>query len=447
MGLGLHGGGVATARFCCAHGAEVTVTDLRAEEDLADSIEALSDCSIRYVLGRHERGDFASADIVFKNPAVPRTSRFLSDVNRVETDISFFLALHRGPVYGITGTKGKSTTASALHSIVSAQDASARLGGNITLSPLTFADDLNGDEPIVLELSSFQLGDLGLTPAGKTGEVPRLAVAVVTNVLADHQDYYPSMEAYASDKTWVFRGQRHDSWVLLSADDPYSSGFVPPFPNRCIRISGEQPVGTVRLPEMLGGNEVVVVPEEVRVRGVHQRLNLLFAGVSAVAAGVDLALIRERIASFPGLPHRLEHVGSIDGVAYYNDSAATIADASLAAVRSFHERVHLIAGGSDKGLSLDLFANISDTVASLHLLAGSAAPQIVTTVRAAGGSFSGPHTSLSGAMDAARNAAKPADVVLLSPGCASFGMFRNEFDRGDQFRSLVRAMAAMTDTE
>ncbi len=195
MGLGAHGGGVSTARYCAQSGADVTVTDLRAAEALTQSLRQLDGLPIRYVLGEHREEDFRDTDLVVKNPAVPRTSPYLKYAHRIETDISLFLNQHRGEIYAITGTKGKSTTATALHFILSADDPSARLGGNIAVSPLSFAAELTGTEAVVLELSSFQLGDLLLTPPGRRGQLPRFAIAAVTNLLHDHQDYYGSMDA------------------------------------------------------------------------------------------------------------------------------------------------------------------------------------------------------------------------------------------------------------
>lgn len=447
MGLGAHGGGIATARYCAEHGAEVTVTDLQRPDLLRPSVEQLAEHPIRFVLGEHREEDFRRADIVVKNPAVPRHSSYLGHAARIETDISIFLAVHRGPVLAVTGTKGKSTAASALHHILREDDPAVRLGGNITVSPLSFADQLTGDEMVVLELSSFQLGDLLLTPRGRSGELPPFAVSMVTNLLADHQDYYTSMEAYAADKKIVFQNQRATDWVILSADDAWSRSFVPPHAQRSVRVTAGEPAPGVEAwtsgesSWLRRGDDLIeLVPETLRVQGRHQRTNVLFAAVAACLSGVDAAKIRERAAEFPGIPHRLEHVGTVNGVRYYNDSAATIPDAAAAAVEGFSEPVHLIAGGSDKGLALDAFAGISSRVATVHLLEGAATRQLLPLLHSAGRAFTGPHPSLADALAAAASAARSGDVVLLSPGCASFGMFRNEFDRGDQFRELVRSL-------
>jgi UDP-N-acetylmuramoylalanine--D-glutamate ligase len=185
---------------------------------------------------------------------------------------------------------------------------------------------------------------------------------------------------------------------------------------------------------------VKLVPRETTVVGQHLRTNLLFAAVAAYLVGMDEEVVRRRSREFSGIPHRLELIDTVDGIRYYNDSAATIPEATAAAVAGLDGRIHLIAGGSDKKLSLDAFLTIAREVTSLHLLAGSATERIVSLLGAARAPFTGPHDSLEAACAAAAAVARNGDAVLLSPGCASFGMFRNEFDRGNQFRALVNSL-------
>ena len=224
MGLGVNGGGLATALFFARRGAAVTVTDLRGPEALAPSIAALADLPVRFVLGRHDEVDFASADLVIKNPAVRADSPFLAAARArgvpVETDLSVFLSMVRNPVIAVTGTKGKSTTASAIHHVLHRVAPGARLGGNITVSPLDFIDALGPADPVVLELSSWQLGDL----AGRG--VLRPLVSVLTVLLPDHLDRYPGMDAYVEDKKAIFREQEPGQHAVLNHDDPRQAGFA-----------------------------------------------------------------------------------------------------------------------------------------------------------------------------------------------------------------------------
>jgi UDP-N-acetylmuramoylalanine--D-glutamate ligase len=301
---------------------------------------------------------------------------------------------------------------------------------------------------VVLELSSFQLGDLLLTPMVGDDAFPRFGLRMVTNVLPDHQDYYESMETYAADKAIIFRSQQAGDWVVLSADDPYSRQYAPPLADRTIRLTSgpragcngvlHDGIGELDLPEGAGRSRVEVVPADIRLVGDHQKMNLLYAATGAALLGMDAAFIRERVASFPGVPHRLELVRTLSGVDYYNDSASTIVEATLAAVGAFDRPIRLIAGGSDKGLPLQSFVRVARTVTRLELLSGSGSDRIAGELRKDGLTFGGPHDSLAEALGVARSGAVAGDVVLLSPGCASFGMFQNEFDRGDQFRDLVQ---------
>ena len=444
MGLGAHGGGAATARYCARHGADVTVTDLRNEKELRSSLEALSDVPARYVLGRHDPDDFGRADVVFKNPAVRRTAPLLARARRIETDLSLFLSCVPGPVLGVTGTKGKSTTASAIHHLLSGPHPGARLGGNITVSPLGFLDELNHGQPVVLELSSFQLGDLRLTGTWNEAPLPALDVAVITNLLPDHQDYYGSMEDYALDKATVFANQPSGSWAIAPTDGPFAHLWAPGHPRSLRVTAASDPTGR---PRIAGPSDIVDrwddLVGEFPVPGAHSRRNAWLAALAASVFGVPRQTIRDRLASFPGVPHRLERVAAIGNVKFVNDSAATIAEASLAAVLSFSEPIHLIAGGSDKGLSVASFEEIARSVHSLYLLAGTGTDRIVDLLRDRGCRFAGPYGTLEDAVTAASaSASRSGDpaVVLLSPGCASFGMFAHEFERGDRFRSIVRGL-------
>lgn len=186
MGLGLNGGGLSSARFFASKGAQVTVTDMKSEKELAPSIEALADFpGIRFVLGTHELSDFSGADMVIKNPGVKLAgNRFLENARSIETDISVFLRLSAAPILAVTGSKGKSSTVSALYHGLKKTGYPAFLGGNITVSPLTFLEETDASTPVVLELSSWQLSDL----RGRNLLKPR--IALITPVMSDHQNWY-----------------------------------------------------------------------------------------------------------------------------------------------------------------------------------------------------------------------------------------------------------------
>jgi len=447
MGLGLNGGGLASTLYFARRGAEVTVTDLRTEDVLAPTLEALSGVRVRYVLGRHDEADFRDADVVVKNPAVRAGNPYLALARRIETDLSIFLASLDNPVYAVTGSKGKSTTATALHRIVEAVDPRSRLGGNITVSPLTFLDDLAPGAPVILELSSWQLADLH----GRGVLRPR--VAAVTNLLWDHMNAYPNQEAYAADKAVVFEDQSADGWTLLPFDDRWGSWFAPRTPGRVAwvgrgALSALPPAdGRFSVTEGRGlwkahgsDQEAVLLPTDLLVPGAAFRHNCLAAAALAVLAGVDPRGIPDALAGFAGVEHRLERFAVRRGVAWYNDTTATIPEAAAASASSFDVPVHWIAGGTDKNLEFDAFEALKTPPASLILLRGSATDRMLPVFRAKGWTWFGPFDGLEAAVDCAASRAQAGDVVLLSPGAASFELFKNEFYRGNAFKDLVKAL-------
>jgi UDP-N-acetylmuramoylalanine--D-glutamate ligase len=457
MGLGVHGGGLASALFFARRGAEVTVTDLRGPQALAPSLERLAGLPVRCVLGRHDEADFASADLVIKNPAVPADSPFLAAARErsvpVETDVSVFLSLSRSPVIAVTGTKGKSTTASAIHHGLLRVWAGARLGGNITVSPLEFIDELSPSDPVVLELSSWQLGDL----AGRGLLAPR--VSVLTVLLPDHLDRYPDMDVYVEDKKAIFREQQPGQRAVFNRDDPRQERFpaetkADPFWYSAAALPGalrgawlEGEEGRLRTGP---SDEVRTVLAGSGLPGVHNRMNLLAAGLALALYGVKAEVIVRALGEFPGVPHRLELFLEAAGIRWYDDSTATMPHAAAAALAALEGPLVLVAGGTDKGLDYAPVAAAARRAAAVVLLAGTATDKLRPLLEAEGIAYEGPFDQLDPAVirAAARarslRASLPPDgrvSVVLSPGCASFGMFQNEFDRGRRFQEAVRRLA------
>lgn len=445
MGLGLNGGGLASARFFAGRGATVTVTDLRDETVLAPSIAALKGFDIRYVLGRHDNADFADADLVIRNPAVRNDNPYLALAKAVETDISVFLQVNKNPVYAVTGSKGKSTTVSALHAIFQATYPGTRLGGNITVSPLSFLDELDGTSPVVLELSSWQLRDL----RGRGVLAPR--VSGITNLLRDHLNAYGgSMELYALDKQEIFAGQAPDSWTVLNLDQDWGRTFAAACPTRLAAVSaaGRPTFAGAQARAWLDSDRALFEQDAqtvslfsgpLLVPGQAFRFNCLFAAVYAKLAGISPAAIQQALSAFGGIEHRMEKFASWNGIDFYNDTAATIPDAAVASFASFDRPVHWITGGTDKELSFEPYQTLTRTPASVTLLHGSASAQLLPLLQAKHWPVSGPTADFPAAVQAVCQQARPGDIVLLSPGAASFEMFKNEFDRGHQFKALVRA--------
>jgi UDP-N-acetylmuramoylalanine--D-glutamate ligase len=414
MGLGVHGGGLASANFFLQAGAKVIITDLRSPEILAPSLSKLIAAPWKLRLEEHREEDFRQADLVIKNPGVPAKSPFLTMAKNIETDISIFCQLVENPILAITGTKGKSTTASALAWIIQGQYPEARLGGNITVSPLTFWDQLNPEAPVILELSSWQLGDI----RKKASFRPK--IVTITNILHDHQNAYDRFEDYVADKMVIFENLNPEDSFILNPGSAYADTFRRKNPGRLIEIFQTSDL----------------LPERLPLPGEHNRDNLQTAGEMAYAFGLAQELIRERISSFPGVPHRQEKLGEKGGFTFINDTAATIPDALALSVDSYQGTLYLICGGADKELIMDPILHSRRQPTKAFLLEGTATGRMKAVMESANWKCEGPFTTLKEAFEEILQ--EEPGIVLLSPGAASFGMFANEFDRGNQFRDLVQ---------
>jgi len=475
MGLGLHGGGLESARFLLKRGAEVTVTDLRDEKTLAPSIEQLDTACremgrkpVRYVLGRHEIDDFKNADFVIKNPGVKPDSPFLQAAKRIETDISLFLAESPARLFAVTGSKGKSCTASALHWILDkcGSKGKAFLGGNITVSPLTFLepqpspkgegsplDELNENDDVVLELSSWQLGDIKGRIAPDGSALLKPSAAVLTAIMPDHLDRYASMSEYVNDKRIIYQGQ-DSTCVTVAGDDDWGKSFRAETKGRPLvysrsplaeRQSGgwlEKGRGLAQLFNWDGISDetVCLVPERLLTPGDHQKTNLLSTGLAAYGLGIKAEKIHGALETFPGIEHRLELFHEANGVRFYNDSAATIPEAAAACIEALSPLgpLVLVTGGTDKNLDFSSLAKAAAKAKAVILLAGTGSDKLARLLGEAGISYNGPFDDLEKAVCCARDTAVSGDIIALSPGCASFGMFLNEFDRGRKWKDAVK---------
>ena len=419
MGLGVHGGGLGVARFLAQHGAHVTVTDLRSTDQLRSSIEALQDFDITYILGQHRDQDFTNTDMVVRNPGVPRESRYLQLAQAaavpIEMEMTLFFRLCPAPIIGITGTKGKTTTTMLTGTILREWRADTVIAGNLRISALEQLPLITPSTPVVLELSSWQLEGLGeaqLSPA----------FACVTSFSPDHMDRYASLEAYAEAKQHIYLHQQADQLVLLPALSEFD-GWAARAPGRVQRFA---PQAAQEWPHP-------------GLRGPHNTWNVAAAGLLAQARGAPAAQIATVIAAFKGVEHRMEWVRDVNGIQFINDTAATTPTAAAAAVASYATPIILIAGGANKNLAWEpLIAAIKHQpqLRGIILLEGTATAELKQALRLA----ANPYTSFEAAIQAAYMLAEPGDTVLLAPGAASFGMFQNEFQRGEEFRRIVKEL-------
>ena len=459
FGLGVHGGGLGVARWLVKQGARVTVTDLARAEELQPSLDALRGLPIEYVLGEHREQDFANADLIVRNPAVPRESSWLKIAQAhgvpVEMEMGLFIErLPRGAaqVIGITGTKGKTTTTLMVGEIIKRVNPKTVVAGNLRVSALELLDQIDADSAVILELSSWQLE--GLMPHETSPHI-----AAITNISPDHLNRYRDMDDYAEAKSIIFRFQQPGDFVVLNFDNKLLTRLSPRAFGKVVWTSSQRALteGAFREGDTLvwrrgGTRHKIMNVSDLRVLGEHNIANALTAiALSATwmedPANSDGSLKVEEIAAaladFGGVEHRQELVREIGGVRYVNDTTATAPAAAIAAIEAFApsaQNIILIAGGADKELEFNEMARvIAMRIEQLILLEGTATDKLVLAVQAAGakGIIAGRFNSLTAAVERARGVARSGDIVLLSPGCASFGMFANEFERGEQFKKIV----------
>jgi UDP-N-acetylmuramoylalanine--D-glutamate ligase len=441
MGLGLQGSGMAAARYAAQQGAVVRVTDMKSMEVLAPSVAALRELPLEFILGQHREEDFLWADVVIRNPGVPRNSRYLLLAQehgaRIEMEIALFFMACPGPIIGITGTRGKTTTASLIYEILRASNIPAILGGNVAgVETLSLLPSIKPETRVVLELSSWQLE--GLAPHAISP-----AVAVMTNVYPDHLNTYHDMEEYAQAKANIFRYQTDNGIGVFNYDNAWTRRF------------GEESPGQVWFTSLERGGSFARNSREIQpftftetpLAGRHNLENILLATTTARLLDVDDETIRETVRRFKGVPHRLEEVLVHTGVRFINDSASTTPVAGQVGIEAFSEPVVLVAGGNSKHLPLARWPErIVQRCRDVVLLAGSGTDELLPAIEQEaqrlqkGNPVRGIYDNFQRAMDAAVALTRPGDVLLFSPGFTSFGMFLNEFDRGDRFVDYVRAL-------
>jgi UDP-N-acetylmuramoylalanine--D-glutamate ligase len=346
------------------------------------------------------------ADVLVKSPGVPRDNPLVAAARiPVWSEVELAYRLLPNPILGVTGTNGKTTTTEWLGAMFRADGRDVAVAGNV--GHALSAVDAPADTWIVCELSSFQLEDI---------HELRARVAVLVNLEPDHLDRHGSFEAYRDAKLRIFRNQQADDTAVV----PRGFGQVPGSAAR-VEFSVED-----------------LLPSEPGLPGAHNRENAAAATAAARAAGIGDDAIAEALVSFPGVPHRLELVAELAGVRFVNDSKATNTAAARRALASYDVPLHVILGGSRKGESFDELAR------GLHgraYLIGETADELAVALERAGEPYV--HCGdLETAVSAAAEAARPGEIVLLSPACASYDQFRDFEQRGEEFRMLVQNLSA-----
>ena len=445
LGFGVEG--IELVRYLVNQGARVTVSDGRPAEQLQKAMRAVEDLNgVRYHLGGNDPRDLTEADMVFVSPGVSRSlpalanarekGKYLTSLTRL-----FFLRC-RGTIVGITGSSGKTTTTSLVGEIFARSQRKSVLGGNLGRPLINLLDEIDEETTVVLEVSHSQLDMVDRAPH----------LACVTNVTPNHLDEF-SWEEYQDLKRKIVRLQGEGDIAVLNADDPIVSSFAQDTPARRVWFTMTDTLpgdgALVRGDRVLwrehAREEIVLTTGDILLRGRHNLNNVVTAVAICRAMGLPAEVVREGVRAFRGVEHRIELVGEAGGARYYNDSIATTPERTLAGLRSFEEPVVLLLGGRDKHLPLEDLVREASARAHTIILFGESAPKL----RDAFAVHSGLGTQdsepleagdLATAVQMAHTAARPGDVVLLSPACTSFDAYRQFEERGEHFRRLVAGL-------
>jgi UDP-N-acetylmuramoylalanine--D-glutamate ligase len=448
VGLGIEG--VDVAQYAAAHGAaNVTVIDSRPPEALAERMEQLRGLPIRYELATSPDAAIAQSDLLFVSQSIPMTHPSITQARGVGIPVSSmtraFLELAPGPVIGITGSSGKTTTTSLVGHILREAGRQTRVGGNIGVGLLGLLDSMDEQTWAVVEVSHTQLQLTDRSPH----------IAALLNVTPNHLDNF-AWNDYVQLKLNLVRYQTANDYVVLNLDDPISADAAAVTPAAVSHFSLARDVpgngaffndGAIFL-RRENVEEMVLPVEEIPLRGAHNVANVLAATAIASAAGLDAEKIAAGVRTFQAVPHRLEVVGEVDGVRYVNDSIASTPERTLAGIRSFSEPIVLLLGGKDKDLPKDDLAREALERSTGIVFFGADGPLLEAAVEANAATvpfedrpLTARVATLEEAVAQAREMAAPGDVVLLSPACTSFDAYNNFEERGEEFRRIVRRMA------
>lgn len=440
MGLGLLGKGIGDAKFLAECGAEVLVTDLKTKEQLQSSLDILKEYSnITYILGEHRLEDFRNRDFIIKGGDVPPNSPYILEARKfntpIEMDVSLFAKYTSATLVGITGTRGKSTTTQAIYEVLNTYYTKGKvfLGGNVRgMATLPLLAEAKAGDIVVLELDSWQLygfGEAKISPH----------VAVFTNFLKDHLNYYLKVDPteagaealYFKDKAAIFANQKAGDYLITH-------------PQIIDRIKREYPV----VPSTIIAADKTDLSRGItlQIPGDHNRDNMALAQETLKVLGLSDQQIATGLSEYKGMPGRLEFIREINGVKIYNDTTATTPDGVVAALKglSTNKNVILIFGGADKGIDMTpVLTAITDYAKVAILLSAPGKTsgsdriqkdfeQLTITKDTA--------ENLTVALSKALAQAQSGDSIVLSPAFASFGMFKNEYDRGDQFTEIVKSL-------
>lgn len=441
IGAGVEG--ISSAKFFVKHGAKVTVLDKKEKEELGqEDIKTFRDKGIKLITGKNYLDNLSGFDLIVRSPGVKREiieSELHSQKTIITSQTQLFFELCPCPIIGVTGTKGKGTTSALICEMLKKSGFDAYLGGNIGKPPFEFLDKLTPQSRVVLELSSFQLQDITKSPH----------IAVILMITSDHLEHHGKHSAYVDAKRNILRFQKADDYAVINIDylasresDVFTEGKI--FQVSRERDSSEQGCfvkdGGIWI-RVQGTEWKIIDVAKITLIGKHNLENVCAAAMAATLAGATKSDIAEVIQTFTGLPHRLELVREVNGVKYYDDSIATNPESAIAGIESFSSPKILILGGVTEGSSFDTLGEVIATDPSIKAIIGIGRewPNIKSQIS----NLKSQMVFIEGAKDmktivqAAAKIAKPGDIVLLSPACKSFDMFKDYKNRGEQFKREV----------
>jgi UDP-N-acetylmuramoylalanine--D-glutamate ligase len=450
--VGLGATGIAVARFLKRRGATVIVSDQAAEETLASRAQRIHEMGIATELGRHRSQTFENSDLIVLSPGVSHT---IEPVLRAKEcgvpvigEIELASRFIKEPIIAITGTNGKTTTTEILGSMLKRSGFNVFVGGNIGNPLIRYADGEQKADFIVAEISSFQLDTI---------DAFRPQISVLLNITADHLDRYPSFDAYAASKLRIFENQQSSDLAVLNGSNPLVRSLTEPLKitklyygslnrgelgavNNGTRIrfrfnESKRRDNKGPFAHLASCDKRFFNASDFSLIGRHNLENAAAAALAALAAGASPETVQEALNRYQGAAHRLEHIDTLHGVDFINDSKATNVDAVIRAVESFSKPVVLIMGGLDKGGNFQALREVLPRHAKKLIVMGKAATRIQSAL---GDTI--PTTSADSMADAVKQAYRvvsPDNVILLSPGCASFDMYDNYVQRGEDFKKTV----------
>ncbi|KKQ74553.1 MAG: UDP-N-acetylmuramoylalanine-D-glutamate ligase [Berkelbacteria bacterium GW2011_GWB1_38_5] len=441
--LGLGEENTALVKFLANCGSQITVRDQKNKDEVENYYREIANLPVKFKLGSDYLKNLNDYDIIFRTPGLPYFNQKIQDAKKAGVQISsqtkHFFELCPCPIIGVTGTKGKGTTATLIYEILkkkSKANSKIYIGGNIGNPPINFLNKLNPTDWVILELSSFQIQDLDKSPY----------IAVILDIKIDHLDYHKDEKEYIEAKLNLVKFQTKKDFAVINADYLTSIEFASSTMAQVYWFSRRKSIDQGAFVDfdgeiILRDNEDynVTSKDNLQLKGEHNLENITAAVTASHLAGAKIEAIKETVEEFKGLEHRLEFVKEINGVKYYNDSFSTNPDTTIAAIKSFKEPIILLIGGSEKNADYDQLAEIiSRSSVKTIINIGLTGQKIISKINSQNIEIFDDIQEMTAAIDMAFKKANTGDIVLLSPASASFDRYENYKQRGLLFKQSVK---------